>query len=519
MLVLVFGILLGICFAGGNAAERKYAVVLQPANVMSGSSFNLPILYKASTGETYEVLGKAHGWVKIRTRDGREGFVRERYVRVEMEKVGLSSPPKTGSPPSGSIPIVYEERSSLLYIAAGSAIVGAIAYILFRRGGLLNRGEATLRISSTPSEAVVYIDGQEKCETPCTVEGISPGTHTVKVERELYGKWEREMEFKGHEEYSVEAELSPFAYEPDFCFGSRGSGDGQFHYPWDLTLDDDGNIYVADHYNHRVQKFDSSGNFLAKKPFSQATPPRGIRYSPYSRRLYLTFSSISSLYWYDLSFTQLGHNSLGLWNPLSIGVDSSGNLYIADAGNHRIVKTDQNGNLITTWTVEGWGSWPIDAEPGQDGKVYVSACWINKLIVYSSSGNKEMEFSTAMACPGSISIDRMGHVYVTAEDEHKVYKFLPDGTHVLDFGEYGNGRGQFNHPGGMAVDDEGKIYVVDVDNHRICIWRITERTITSPTARITVKRKKEGVFHRRGRKIQGIFLSHGLRKPLRRIRK
>lgn len=49
-----------------------------------------------------------------------------------------------------------------------------------------------------------------------------------------------------------------------FKFGTGGSGNGQFNFPYDVAVDASGNIYVADSNNHRIQKFDSSGNFLLK---------------------------------------------------------------------------------------------------------------------------------------------------------------------------------------------------------------------------------------------------------------
>ena len=36
------------------------------------------------------------------------------------------------------------------------------------------------------------------------------------------------------------------------CFGKKGSGDGEFRYPDDLTFDPAGDVYVTDHYNHCV---------------------------------------------------------------------------------------------------------------------------------------------------------------------------------------------------------------------------------------------------------------------------
>ena len=37
--------------------------------------------------------------------------------------------------------------------------------------------------------------------------------------------------------------------------GSEGSGDGQFYEPWGVAVDANGNVYVADSWNHRIQKF------------------------------------------------------------------------------------------------------------------------------------------------------------------------------------------------------------------------------------------------------------------------
>ena len=44
--------------------------------------------------------------------------------------------------------------------------------------------------------------------------------------------------------------------------GEAGTGDGQFQLTFDLTKDSQGNIYITDSEGCRVQKFDSSGNFI-----------------------------------------------------------------------------------------------------------------------------------------------------------------------------------------------------------------------------------------------------------------
>ena len=47
-------------------------------------------------------------------------------------------------------------------------------------------------------------------------------------------------------------------------WGSEGSGDGEFNNAKGITIDNNGNLYVADTYNHRIQKFSSDGTFVTK---------------------------------------------------------------------------------------------------------------------------------------------------------------------------------------------------------------------------------------------------------------
>src|SRR5688572_904219 len=68
--------------------------------------------------------------------------------------------------------------------------------------------------------------------------------------------------------------------EPRFVaqWGQQGSEPGQFHFPIGIAISPTDEIYVTDHYNNRVQKFDTSGKLLA---FFPVLPyPGGITIGP-----------------------------------------------------------------------------------------------------------------------------------------------------------------------------------------------------------------------------------------------
>ena len=86
-------------------------------------------------------------------------------------------------------------------------------------------------------------------------------------------------------------------------WGSLGTGNGQFNLPRGIAVAADGSVYVADTYNHRVQKFDTNGAFVAK---------------------------------WGSSGTGDGQFNL----PVGIAVDADGSVYVADTSNNRVQKFD-----------------------------------------------------------------------------------------------------------------------------------------------------------------------------------
>ncbi len=96
---------------------------------------------------------------------------------------------------------------------------------------------------------------------------------------------------------------------PEFIlqWGSNGAGEGQFSGPHGIEVDADGNVYVVDTGNNRIQKFTSDGMLL------------------------MTWGSLGA------GDGQFNH-------PHGVGIGPKGNLYVSETGNNRVQKFKSDGN-------------------------------------------------------------------------------------------------------------------------------------------------------------------------------
>ncbi|HEX8598113.1 MAG TPA: DUF2298 domain-containing protein [Chloroflexia bacterium] len=203
-----------------------------------------------------------------------------------------------------------------------------------------------------------------------------------------------------------------------------GSNRGQFNLPRAIAIDAQGNFYVSDTENKRIQKFDPSGKWL------------------------LAFGAEGTAIG---QFAAITEESVGT-GPGGLAVDADGNIYVADTWNHRIQKFDSDGHLVTAW-----GSFISLADPA-----------------LADAPDKDSRFYG----PRGVAIGPDGNVYVTDTGNKRVLIFTPDGEFVrkIDSGmsptrvapDYAfNQPGELNEPIGIAVDAQGNVYVADANNRRI----------------------------------------------------
>jgi sugar lactone lactonase YvrE len=133
-----------------------------------------------------------------------------------------------------------------------------------------------------------------------------------------------------------------------------------------------------------------------------------------------------------------GNASGDLTSPHGVARDPvSGDLYIAERGNHRISRFTTAGTFVMSWGLMGPG-------PGQFNE------------------------------PVGVAVDATGAVYVTDHANHRVQKFTVaqnagvwSATYVTAWGVQGSGNGQFNLPYGITADSAGNIWVADGANGRV----------------------------------------------------
>jgi len=136
---------------------------------------------------------------------------------------------------------------------------------------------------------------------------------------------------------------------------------------------------------------------------------------------------------YLLKWGELGSGPGQLDHPYDVALDASGNVYVADYGNHRIQVFTGTGAFLHEW---------------------------------GSLGSGQGQFSH----PHAVAVDQGGRVYVADHANHRVQVFTTGGALLAEWGSFGSGSGQFNTPTGIAVDNTGNVYVVDGRNFRVQVF-------------------------------------------------
>jgi DNA-binding beta-propeller fold protein YncE len=293
-------------------------------------------------------------------------------------------------------------------------------------------------------------------------------------------------------------------------WGKKGSEPGEFHFPIGIAVNRDDELFVSDHYNNRVQRFDAGGKLLGHFPVlpnpgglatdkdgnlivahfpasrlsKEKTPDRVTVYSPAGKLLREWGKSGDG----DGEFS---------W-PGGIAVNKAGRVYVADQTNRRVQVFDGEGKFLFKWgqygtkegefggnstrasrvggpqfvALDGRGNiYTTEGSMGRvqkftaDGKFLLS--WGDNQDKAGGFGGEFTGFQAKLVGPIGICIDEKDRVWVSAVSG-RVQQFTADGKFLRGCGDVqGSKPGQFLAPHGLALDSRGHLYVVDSYNHRI----------------------------------------------------
>jgi YD repeat-containing protein len=274
-------------------------------------------------------------------------------------------------------------------------------------------------------------------------------------------------------------------------FGAEGTGNGQFKRPADVAIDADHNIWVVDRENHRIQKFDGSGQFI--KAFGsqgsengQLSWPSAIAIDPegdvwVADRGNHRVQQFNQAGEFISKFGVTGGGAGQLFAPEGLAVDAKGNIWVATPTvfNIRVQKFSPSGELLKMVGANGSGpgqfNQPAAIAVGPEGNVLVADRGNNRVQVFSEAGDFVRQWKgwgDAAFTPSAIDVDEQGTVWVGDIGKHRVLGFTAYGDLLAQFGSQGSGGGQFNlsAPVGLEADPSGDVWLADSGNHRLEKW-------------------------------------------------
>jgi sugar lactone lactonase YvrE len=253
----------------------------------------------------------------------------------------------------------------------------------------------------------------------------------------------------------------PITFNTLAGYAGRGSRDGsasksQFNHPHGIAVDNAGNLYIADTGNHVIRKMTSSG-FV---------------------------TTIAGLAGVSGSDDGAGSTARFL-RPQGVAVDSGGNLYVADTGNHTIRHIAPTGTVSTLAGLAGVigneSGYANDARFNQPLGVTVDSSGIVYVADYGNSAIRKIIPASVVGTlavsdgPQGLAIDSDNNVYVADYASSTILKITSSGNVSTLAGltnSYGSideagGNARFYYPAAVTVDSAKNVYVADTFNNTI----------------------------------------------------
>lgn len=214
------------------------------------------------------------------------------------------------------------------------------------------------------------------------------------------------------------------------------NGDGitaitaELNYVGGVAVDDSGNVYIADYSNQRIRKIEHGTGII---------------------------STIAGTGTGGYNGDNILATSAEVNGPFGVAVDTTGNVYIADAFNNRIRKITYSTGMIST--IAGTG-------------------------VSGYNGDGILATTAQVAIPFGVSVDDTNNVYISDLNNNRIRKITVSTGYITTIagtavqGYNGDGidatTAELNGPTHVAFDANGNVYIADYHNNRV--RKITKST-------------------------------------------
>ena len=433
----------------GNRAPR----LVNPQGIAFDRKGNL---YIVDTGHNVvRVVTSDDGAIETLAGNGEKGFSGDEGPAGEAS---LSSPIGISVAPNGDVFIADTENHRIRMIDGQTGIITTLAGT-GQSGFSGNGGPATAASLSSP-QAVLYLDGD--------VLVADTNNHAVRrIDRQT----------------GIIAPLAGTGF-PGFLGDQGPAGSARLLFPTRLAVDSSGNVYIADTSNLRIRKVSAETGIITTVAGTGENGFSGDNGPPTSAALSL---------------------------PVGLAVNAADDLFIADVGNHRVrrVSASRNVSAPSIVTVAGDGEPPTtgDGQPATEaslsypagtvvdssGNLFIAEAGHHRVrrvdaesrIIISVVGTDERGFSedgvsaagALLNVPSALALDSSGSLLIADRENHRVRRVdLQTGvvTTIAGNGQPGfsgdggpgTGASLFS-PQGLAVDGQGNVFIADTGNHRV----------------------------------------------------
>lgn len=216
---------------------------------------------------------------------------------------------------------------------------------------------------------------------------------------------------------------------------------GTFNEPWDVAVGADGSIYVADTFNHRIQKFSAQGQFIKMwGVFAQGDAPDT------------------------------------LWGPRGITISADGNIFITDTGNKRVVIFDQDLNYVSQFGGAGFEIGQFDEPVGiavsNSGLVAVADTWNRRVQVFQSETKNstyyplntfevEAWFGQSMNNKPYLTFTSQETIIISDPEADRILEFTIEGEFIRGWQDLSPSPDDISSPYGLDFDENSNLWVSD----------------------------------------------------------